>query len=60
MKLAISQGFHGRDWNTWEREIIDAAIRFSYPDIYSNMQELQVDYSKFKPISNVGGWAWKR
>ena len=54
--------FTGFSWKRMEyveeREIIDAAVRFSYPDIYSNLQELQVDYSKFKPaIRYWGSWS---
>ncbi|MBD2256373.1 hypothetical protein H6G13_02205 [Pseudanabaena sp. FACHB-2040] len=43
-----------------QREIIDEAIRFSYPNIYSNLKELQVDYSNFKPeVRYWGSWSWQ-
>ena len=54
--------FTGFSWKrleyVGEREIIDAAVQFSYPDIYSNLRELQADYSKFKPaIRYWGSWS---
>jgi hypothetical protein len=43
-----------------QHEIINAAVRYSYPDIYSNLKELQVDYAKFKPeVRYWGSWSWQ-
>ncbi|HSH72404.1 MAG TPA: hypothetical protein VK974_05035 [Methylophilaceae bacterium] len=41
-------------------EIVDSAIRHSYPNIYSNLKDLQHDYSKFKPeVRYWGSWSWQ-
>ena len=43
-----------------QQEIIDAAVRYSYPDIYSGIQEMQVDYSRFNPeVRYWGSWSWQ-
>jgi hypothetical protein len=40
-----------------EAEIVDAAIRFSYPDIYADLRALQADYSGFRPqVRYWGSW----
>lgn len=42
-----------------ERELIDAAIRYSYPGIYANAQELRRDYASFRPeVRYWGSWTW--
>lgn len=62
LSLYEAGNFTGFSWKrlefVGEQAIIDAAVRFSYPNIYSNLQELQVDYSKFKPaIRYWGSWS---
>lgn len=40
------------------KEIADAAVLFSYPDIYSNVHELRNDYSHFEPeVRYWGNWS---
>jgi len=40
--------------------IIDSAIRFSYPGIYKDLQELKKDYSDFEPeVRYWGSWSWQ-
>jgi hypothetical protein len=45
--------FTGFSWTHLRRlsddELINAAIQFNYPDIYSNLAELKADYSSFNP-----------
>jgi hypothetical protein len=45
--------FTGFSWTRLRRlsdeELINAAIQFDYPEIYSNLAELKVDYSSFNP-----------
>lgn len=45
--------FTGFSWTHMRRlseeELINAAIRFKYPRIYANIEELRADYSKFRP-----------
>ena len=45
--------FTGFSWTQLRRlsdeELINAAIQSNYPDIYSNLAELQADYSSFTP-----------
>lgn len=45
--------FTGFSWTRlrWlsNQELIDAAIRYNYPGIYSNVAELKADYSTFSP-----------
>ena len=42
-----------------EQELIDAAIRYSYPGIYADAQELRRDYSTFRPeVRYWGSWTW--
>lgn len=41
-----------------KEEIIDAAVRYSYPNIYSNLAEMKKDYSKFDPeVRYWGSWS---
>lgn len=51
--------FTGFSWTSLRRlsdeELINAAIRYDYPDIYSNLAELKADYSSFSP--EVHYWA---
>lgn len=43
-----------------ETEIVDAAVRHSYPNIYANLKEMQTDYSKFEPqVRYWGSWSWQ-
>lgn len=53
--------FTGFSWNRFQwvpkGEIIDSAIRYNYPDIYSNLDDLKKDYSTFQPeISYWKDW----
>ncbi len=42
-----------------QEEIINAAVRYSYPNIYSNLKEMRIDYSTFKPeVRYWGSWSW--
>ena len=45
--------FTGFSWTRLRRltdeELIDAAIRYDYPNIYSNLAEFKADYSAFNP-----------
>jgi hypothetical protein len=43
-----------------EREIVDAAIRLAYPDIYADLRALQADYAGFQPqVRYWGSWNWE-
>lgn len=45
--------FTGFSWTRFRwvsnEDLINAAIQYNYPDVYSNLTELQVDYSSFSP-----------
>ena len=51
--------FTGFSWTRLRRlsdeELINVAVRYNYPDIYSNLAELKADYSSFDP--EVHYWA---
>src|SRR5262245_56557939 len=41
-------------------ELIDAAIPYAYPGLYSNAAELKADYSTFVPqVRYWGTWTWE-
>ena len=43
-----------------EQEIVGAAIRHSYPDIYADLPALQADYAGFQPqVRYWGSWNWQ-
>jgi hypothetical protein len=51
--------FTGFSWTRLRRlsdeELVTAAIRYNYPDVYSNLAEFKADYSSFNP--EVHYWA---
>lgn len=43
-----------------DQELVDAAIRHAYPDIYADLHALQADYTGYQPqVRYWGSWNWQ-